>query len=236
VAWLQYATSANARNAQEVLKTRDVILGRKIECSIQYPPLHARNPIWSIQVGNLDALTQTSHFYRILFGTLKPTKVVLGQPSHSFSETEASRIVESILKKHGDLESFQFHAIPGSVKLKATATFTNRDQAVEAVKSLHNTKISRLGNSKIFLSHLISVKYNVLTIIHNALDVELSKLRQDIWQSGHVHLKSYSSNDSLKPITTVRIFGEDSKRISEAKVALEKILAGSVVTKEESTL
>lgn len=237
VAWLQYRNRSNAFRAQTVLNTNPRVLNRKIECTIQYPPPYARgNPIWSIQVGNLDVLTNESHFNRILTGTNRPHKVVLGQPSHSFSEAEAAKAVESLLRSKGDLESFQFHAVPGSVKLKATATFMDRGQAVEAVQSLNSHKIEKLGNSKLFVSHLISVKYSVLDVIYDSISADLGRLRDSIWQSGHVHLKSYASIDIMKSLTTIRLFGEDTKRVAEAKSALEKLLAGSVMMNGETTV
>lgn len=237
VAWLQYDNAQNARNAEKVLKAQRLILNRKIECSIQTPPMHVRrNPIWSIQVGNLDVLTKKSDFNRILHGTWRPKEIVFSRPSHWLSETEAAKAVESLLRSKGNLESFQVHAIPGSVKLKATATFMCRDQAVEAVQSLNDTKIQVLGNSKIFINHLISIKYNVLTIIHESILADLRRLRDDIWADGHTHLKSYASLNPLSPITTVRVFGEDPKRVAEAKAALEKLLAGSIVKKGETAL
>jgi len=237
VAWLQYRNPSTASRAMEALNANPRILSRKIQCSMQYPPPYAkRERIWSVQVGNLDVLTRSSHFNRILTEGDRPHKVVLGQPSHPWPDTEAANIVESILRSKGDLESFQFHAIHGSVKLKATATFMDRSQAVEAVKSLNNNKLEKLGNSKLFVAHLISVKFSVLNVIYDSIGTDLGRLRGDIWQSGHVHLKSYPSLDLVKPLTTIRLFGEDSKRVAEAKSALEKLLAGSVVMNDETTV
>lgn len=86
------------------------------------------------------------------------------------------------------------------------------------------------------MNHLISVKYNILTVIHDSINADLARLKQDIWQSGHIHLKSYPPTDPAKPFTTLRVFGEDLKRMAEAKSALEKLLAGSTVTKSDSGL
>ena len=233
VAWLQYRDARTASRAMEVLNANPKILNRKIQCSMQHPPPYMRGElIWSVQVGNLDVLTGASHFNRILTDD-RPRKIVLGQPSHSVPDTEAANIVESLLRSKGDLESFQFYAIPGSVKLKAIATFMDRSQAVEAVRSLNNHKLEKLGKSKLFVAHLISVKFSVLNVIYESIVTDLGRLRADIWQSGHVHLKSYPSLDLAKPLTTIRLFGEDSKRVAEAKSALEKLLAGSVVMRDE---
>jgi hypothetical protein len=237
MAWLQYRRSDDAFRAQEVLNASPRILNRKIECTMQNPPRFAmRDLIWSIRVGNLDVLTNEGHFYRILTGMNRPHKVVIGRPSHPLSEAEAAKIVESTLRDKGDLESFQYQAIPGSVKLKATATFLDRGQAVEAVRGLSGHKLEKLGNSKLFVSHLISVKYSLLNVIYDSIGMDLGRLREDIWQSGHIHLKSYPSMDPHKPLTTIRLFGEDSKSVAEAKSALEKLLAGSVVVNDETTV
>jgi hypothetical protein len=237
VAWLQYREARAVSRAMEVLEASPRILNRKIECTMQSPPpFSMHSPIWSIRVGNLDVLTNEGHFNRILTGVNRPHKVVIGRPSHPLSEAEAAKMVESTLQGKGDLESFQYQATAGSVKLKATATFMDRGQAVDAVQSLNNHKLEALGNSKLFVSHLISVKYPVLNVICDLIGTDLGRLRDDIWQRGHVHLKSYPSMDPTKPLTTIRIFGEDSKCVAEANDALKKLLAGSIVLNGESTV
>lgn len=237
VAWLQYRAPEFALRAEQTLKANAKILNRKIECTIQQPPPYAKQErIWSIQVGNLDVMTREGHFYRILTGAERPQKVVLGRPSHSLSDIEAANAVESVLQSKGDLESFQFHVVPGSVKLKATATYVDRGQAAEAVQSLNNLKLEKLGNSRLFLNHLISVKYSVLNVVFDSITLDLNRLRDYIWQRGHIHLKSYPSVDITKPLTTLRLFGEDPKLVAEAKSALEKLLAGLVVMNGESTV
>jgi hypothetical protein len=240
VAWLHYYSYERAEAAQDFLTKHGTILDRQIQCTLQNPPPRAHgghgnsrsrvesqgSVIISLQIGNLNIHTSEVHFNRILVGRLKPRKVVMGPPSHNLSNVKARTNVENLLRKHGEIEGFELHSIPGSTKMKATAIFTDRIKAAEAVKSLNNTKIQALGNSKLFINHVISVKYNVLTAVYQAILPGLNQLKEEIWQTSHIHLKYYPSATPQKPFTTLRLFGEELKRVAEVKRILEKILAG----------
>jgi hypothetical protein len=231
-AWLVYRSGTDAMNAKQALESQ-TILQRSPMCSLQ--PGGRRLAV-TLQVGNLDVRTQKRDLYAVLTGSLNPEKITLGDPSYPLSDTETSENIKSLLRRKGVLESFQWHVLPGNSKIKATATFTDRDEAAEAVRSLNNTALRSLGNTKLFVGHVISVKYNVPNAIMDAINRDIDQLRENIWQSGHVHLKSYPQTELAKPISAVRVFGENIKHVAEAKAAMEKMLAGTVVTDGDSAL
>lgn len=232
IAWLVYRSYTDARNAKQVLESRK-ILERSLECSVQPG---GRSLHFTLQVGNLNSRTQKRDLEAVLTGQLHPDKITLGEPSYPLSDTRASEIVESLLRSKGGLESFQWHVLPGNSKIKATATFSDRDEAAETVRSLNNLTLRRLGGTKLFVSHVISVKYNVPIAIMDAISSGIDQLRESIWQTGHIHLKSYPQTDPAKPIIAIRVFGESIKHVAEAKTAMEKMLAGTVVMNGDSTL
>jgi IBR domain, a half RING-finger domain/Zinc finger, C3HC4 type (RING finger) len=144
--------------------------------------------------------------------------------------------VTKSLEDIGPLESFQYRSVPGRSKVKATATFlAARDAASEAVRALHNTNMEVLGNTKLFVNHVVSIKYNVLDSVACALQEEFNALATDILRS-HAHLKIYPKEDPKKPLTTIRLSWENLKNTSGAKLRLEKLLAGTVVMKENAPL
>ncbi|KAH8594469.1 hypothetical protein B0O99DRAFT_178691 [Bisporella sp. PMI_857] len=240
VAWLHYNSSSSAQQAEDALKRARKILGRNIQCSVQNPTNYrafrrANAPlIWSVQVGNLDADTNASHFRRILRGPLSPSKIVLGPLSYNLSNEQAAKIVEDRLRGIGDLQSFECYPNATGVKAKAMATFLDRLRAGEAVKALTGNKLPELGNAKIFLTHIISVKYNVLSNIYRALEPSIDQMKEEIWYTGHIHLKVYQPSDQNKLYFTIRIFGEDLRKAAEAKTKLETLLAGIVVMDGDS--
>jgi hypothetical protein len=242
-AWLHYNSSKKANDASKFLMKNGKILGRKIQYSVQEPPEHLqpvwngrrRSLIWSVQVANLDARTTEIDIKSMLKEWLIPRKIVLGLPSYSRSELQAAEVVENLLRKKGDLQSFETFSLPSSVKSKAIATFSDSAKAAEAVKALHNTQVRQLNNSKLFVNRVISLKCNILTPIYNALAHEIKELKHNLLQNGHVHLKSYPAVNPRKPIT-LRVSGENSKLVAEAKSALDRLFAGTIVMHGEVSL
>jgi hypothetical protein len=237
VAWLSYDSDDEARAAKSILD-KAKIRGRTPECNIRPRNWHdLDNFTTTLQAGNLHPQTTRKNLAGLLSrSSVKPHRITLGTPSHDKSDAESVGIVERILRNRGGLENFQSYPAPGTSKLKATATFVDRSKAADAVHEIHNTKIRELGNSKLFLSHVVSVKYTVPTIIFRAIEKEINHLREDIWEVGHVHLKSYQQAETLHPFTSLRLFGETLKHVAEAKAKLESFLAGTVVMNRDSVL
>jgi hypothetical protein len=152
------------------------------------------------------------------------------------TDDEAAAVVEELLRAQGSLESFQHEVTKATSKIKATAIFTSKDDAAKAVRSMHDTTISQLGNSKLYVAHVLSVKYNILTAIIQALRTNLDSFRDRIWHESHLQLKIYPQVDRTKPFTAMRLFGEDVKAISKSKVELEKMLTGEIVKKDDLVL
>jgi hypothetical protein len=70
----------------------------------------------------------------------------------------------------------------------------------------------------------------------NVISNDIDQLRDNIWHTGHVHLKSYPQMDPTRPVIAIRVFGEEIKHVAEAKAAMEKMLAGTVVMNGDSAL
>lgn len=232
-AWLKFISQRDAEDAKSVLKQRQ-IFDRELEISFQEStplPYFRRGYIMSevtLQVGNLDVRTRPRDFKNILQGRLEPEDITVGAPSHNLSSTGAANVVKELLQESGELESFQSQTLPGSNKVRASATFFGREGAINSVKALHNKKVPRLGNSKLFVSNVISVKYNVPITILDSIKPDLDRLKAEFWQEGHTHLKIYPAADPTKKFTAVRIFGDDAKHVAEAKALLEALFHGSI--------
>jgi hypothetical protein len=64
----------------------------------------------------------------------------------------------------------------------------------------------------------------------------LGKLGEDFLRNGHTHLKVYPQDDPSKSFKAVRLFLENLRSVSGAKIRLEKLLAGVVVLKGQVAL
>ncbi|CZR68195.1 uncharacterized protein PAC_18094 [Phialocephala subalpina] len=236
VAWLPYSSRKKAQDAKSALEMQKV-RHRTLDCSIQQNHGTFRNPriTWTLQVSNLHMSTSDRDLLGLLSGNVRPNGITLGRPSYSCSEAKSAEVVEALLREVGGLESFQHSAIEGSSKMKAMAHFSEREKAAEAVRRLHDTKVPELGDTKIFIAHVISVKYNVLNGIIKAMQSEIDKLRDISWKESHVQLRTYPQTDLRKPFTTLRVSGENLKSVAKAKAALEKLLAGTKVVSKDSS-
>jgi hypothetical protein len=235
LAWLTYSEEASATRAIDILGEIKIL--DRIPSANYQESTHADGEKTSctLCLGNLAGETTLRDIRWKLFGTVSPDKITLGDPTYKYSDAEAAQRVRDLLETKGELDSFQYCLVSGSGKVKATAAFLDRDSAAKAVRDLHNTSIKALANTKIFVNHIVSVKYNIPTPITRALKVELDQLAKDFWQSGHVQLKIYQEDPS-KSFTTARLFWENLKSISGAKIRLEKLLAGVLVMKGEEPL
>ncbi|KAF4628087.1 hypothetical protein G7Y89_g10062 [Cudoniella acicularis] len=225
-AWLVFKSQTDAARAKVVLESR-AVLGRILTCSLQ--PGIRFSTSSTLQVGNLDIRTQKTSFDAILHGSMKPQKITLGDPSYRFPDKQAGEHIKGLLQDKGEIDSFEPHFLPGNPKVKATATFINRDAAALAVRSLNNRAQEALGNSKLFVNQVISIKCNVLTCIMETVKDEINRLREKAWKDGHVHLKEYPPPQTSNAITAVRVFGDSLEHVRKAKAELDKILAGTVV-------
>ena len=247
VAWLHYDSAKEAEESKRYLERHPVIQGRTIQCTVKPPPrtvgrdsasrvqVHGR--IWSVQIGNLDPQTSQNDLRRALTNPKLPKDIILGPNSHDYGDYGPEAIVKNLLIKFGDLVIFEVspHRM-GASKMKAIATFADIKMANAAVRDLNNSQVPEFGNSKIFVNHLISMKYNVLNVIYHIIEPDISRLRGESWQKGHIHIKSYPSVDPQKPITALKLFGEDIKEVAHAKASLEALLAGTIMKSDDAAV
>ena len=232
IAWLHYNNTGKARAIERFIASRDYrIEGRKIQATLQVPERgfgRQKPTITSVQLGNLDASTSQALIERHIPGHLTPTDVIVGKSSYSATIDEAEECVKALLDRVGSLEGWESSSTTSATQVKAFARFETGEDARKAVNQLNGQKIPQLANSKLFVSHLISVKFNVPKAMYRAIRGDFDHLKSQAWGSGHVHVKSYPPLDPTQKLIGLRIYGEDAKAVAKAKSALEKILAGDV--------
>ncbi len=240
VAWLQYDNTGKARATERFIISRDFkIARRKIQATLQIPK-HRSGPdkptITSVQIGNLDASTPQSLIERHIPSHLTPTKLIMGKTSYSTSLSQAEECVKSLLGGIGPLEAWEPNSTTSATQVKAIARFHTAEDARKAVSQLNKQKMAQFGNSKLFVSPLISVKFNVPKAMYRAIRSDVDQLGSRIWDAEHIHIKAYPPADPPQKLITIRFYGEDTKAVAKAKSAFEKILAGEVAMNGESRI
>ena len=232
IAWLHYTNTGKARGAERFISSRDYrIAGRKIEATLQVPEhrFGRHNPtITSVRLGNLDASTPQTMVERHIPGHLTPTEVIMGKPSYSTSTNEAEECVKALLDQIGPVEGWESSSTTSATQVKAIARFGKWEDARKAVYHLSGRKMPQLANTKLFVSPLISVKFNIPKAMYRAIRGDFDHLKSQAWAAGHVHIKAYPPVDHTQKLIGLRLYGEDAKAVAKAKSALERILAGDV--------
>ena len=232
IAWLHYNNTAKARAIERFIASRDYrIKGRKIQATLKVPEHHLgrqKPTITSVQLGNLDASTSQALIEQHIPAHLTPTDVIVGKPSYSISIDEAEECVKALLGCVGPFEGWESSSTTSATQVKAIARFETEEDARKAVHQLNGQKIPQLANSKLFVSHLISVKFNVPKAMYRAIRGDFDQLKSQAWDAGYVNAKSYPPVDNTQKFIRLRLLGEDAKAVAKAKSALEKILAGDV--------
>ena len=231
-AWLHYDKPSKAKAAEKFISRRDYrIAGRKIQATIQVPEHRFRDgtpTTVSVQLGNLDGFTEQLMVESNIPNHLRPTKVVMGKPSYSASLRQAEECVKSRLEEIGPLETWELNFTASDTRVKAFARFQTAEDARKAVNNLNRQKMAQLANTKLLVSPSISVKFSVPKGMYIAIRKDVDQLRNQIWEAGYVHIKTYSPADPTQKNIVARLYGEDIKAVAQAKKAFEKILAGDV--------
>ncbi|MCJ1453322.1 hypothetical protein MMC28_003669 [Mycoblastus sanguinarius] len=231
IAWLHYERVGRALAAERFISGREVqIWRRKIRATCQVPEPGSgrlKGGVISVQLGNLDVATSKEAIERRMPNHLKPLNVVMGRESYSTTAKEAEDAVKGLLSEVGSLEAWEVNRTISATQVKATARFQAAEDARRAVSKVAGTKLPQLANSKIFLSALISVKFNILKEMYNGIQGEIENLKAQIWDASHVHVKAYPTIEPTQKLIVVRLYGENAKSVAKAKSSFEKILAGS---------
>ena len=209
IAWLHYNNTGKARAIERFIASRDYrIKGRKIQAILQASEHWSgrqQTTITSVQLGNLDASTSQALIERHIPEHLTSTDVIVGEPSYSTSMEEAEECVKALLNRVGPLKGWELSSTTSATQIKAIARFETGEDARKAVNELNGQKIPQLANSKVFVSPLVSVKFNVPKAMYRAIQGDYDHLISQAWASGHVHAKSYPPVDTTQRFNSAAI-------------------------------
>ena len=188
IAWLHYKSPATAKRAVQILNGKKID-GRKVECNFQEPAHYRHGIILSVQIGNLDVFTTSATLKRRLGGDCEPIAILFSKPSHDVNEQYAESTVRHLVESNGSSESWEVSERFDPVKTRAIARFRTTEEARLAVRDLNGVKLSALGNSKVFASLIVSVKFSMLTIMCHAIKDELDEFERQSWKTQRVQFK-----------------------------------------------
>lgn len=134
--------------------------------------------------------------------------------------------MQRLLSSSGTVEAWTALISTLGPQIKATATFSTREQATKAATNLNGYKLPQLGGSKILLSHVVKAKLSILSSIYTVISPELGKVQRSLRSDHYMEIKSYASPDQAQRFTSLHIISDSAQQVGRAKATVEKILNG----------
>lgn len=165
----------------------------------------------------------------------KPTGIGLGVPTYATDAETCAAQLHSLFTAVGPLEWWEFVPDSTGKRMKASARFSREEDAEKAVRILHNSALPFLKTAKLTVQLVYCARFKVSHVIYSAVESQITaNIRQ--WKTQHIHFTAYEQSQPPKWYRTLKIEGEDSKSIAQAKNTIAAILAGVVAKDGSSTI
>ena len=241
-AWVNFGNGDIAnRVAQKFNEGRYKCLGQSVRSSTgrRSPSRGSRggssyNPVaWTIILSDVPGDATSKDIEEAVISLQdKPRHVELGAVSYRESEAEVSVEVRLHLEKHGPLENFYLAPTLKRKRVKATAWFQDEADARSAC-SLNNRPLGILGDGKLTVTLVQSVKIKISTTIYVASKSRIDK-ENKVWKEEHLVFRVYQ--DNTHQYTTLKVEGNNTKDLSSARRTLEEILNGVILKDGENAV
>ncbi|KAH6662652.1 hypothetical protein F5X68DRAFT_178154 [Plectosphaerella plurivora] len=205
---------------------------RVVEPQIQGSPSNHVPGTWTLVMQDLPPETQIKDIERAIPPHHKPTSVRATKASYDTDPEVAVAIVKSMLTKIGPLEWWEASASSTRKRFKAQSRFLDEKDASEAAKSLNQKQLPFSDTTKLTVQHITLAKFKVSTRIHDALRQQFD-VEKTAWASQNIYFVAYPPQQGYR---VLKLEGDNSQLIADAKKSLEKIIAGEVLRKNGKDL
>ena len=232
--WLNFGNQYIAQKVNDKFNASAYkILGQQVKGSILSSAGGYRNPLaWSVMLTDVPALGTDSDIVHEIPAANRPRHIELGDASYKMNLEEANTIVKSKFLQIGSLDWWEDAIGSAGRRAKAKARFLDEEDARKAVNLLDGTPLPFNYNGKLNVKLVHSAKIKVLESIYEAMQAEIS-MEGLVWKSQHLTFVSY---EPVRGYRILKLEGENSNDVAQAKTTLEKILAGETVICEDKIL
>ena len=233
-AWLNFGSQKMARAVYERFNSGVYkVLGCAVKARAPTGSGDPRNPAaWTVMLTDLVGTTTEQAIRRAVTGPNKPRHIEMGRASYDVDAGAAATAVKSMLGRFGPLDWWQVSTGPTGKRVKAQARFSEEAHAKEAVSSLNNKLLPFSKTARLTIQLVTLAKFKVSTRIYDALS-ETIESQIPVWESQHVHFVPYPP---LSGYRSLKLEGENSRLVAQAKTTLEIITAGTVAQKDGKDL
>ncbi|KAK4100979.1 hypothetical protein N658DRAFT_426514 [Parathielavia hyrcaniae] len=228
-AWLNFGVESIARKVHERLNAGVYKpSGFTVKANAPSGKGNRWNPVaWTVMLTDLPGTVTERDIYQAIPDFHKPWRVEMGDPSYDVNADVAVNIVKSMLLQLGPLEWWAVSGISESKRIKAQARFLDESHAREAVASLYNAPLAFSKTARLTVRLMTSARLKISARVYDALHERLAS-QTPAWQSQHIRFVAYPPHQGYR---VLKLEGEDSKLVVQAKEALEHILSGEVARK-----
>jgi hypothetical protein len=229
-AWLSFGTEKVARKVHERFNAGVYkVSGFAVKASAPTGQGNRWNPLaWTVMLTDLPGVTTEQDIYQSIQEFNKPRNIEMGKPSYDVDTDLAATIVKSMLLQLGPLEWWAVSTNSKGKRIKAQARFYDESHARQAVSSLDNTPLSFSETTRLTVRLMTSAKFKISARIYGVLRDRLESRKPD-WDSHHLRFVAYPPHQGY---CVLKLEGEDSKQVAQAKNTLERIINGEVVRKD----
>lgn len=240
-AWLNFGTETIARRAQEMFNAGVYkVLGATVKAGNPTGGHGTRSrgnvwrnkQAWTVMLTDLPGIAEEEDMFKAIPEYNRPRHVEFGDPSYKADQDLASTIVKSMLLQSGPLEWWDLTENSQGKRIKAQARFIEESHAREAVEALNNKPLSFSNTARLTVQLVTSAKFKILTRIYDVVRDQLDSEKTE-WGKCHIQFIAYPPSQGYR---VLKLEGEDSKSVAQAKETLGRILVGQVAVQNGDTV
>ncbi|KAI0101025.1 hypothetical protein GGR51DRAFT_530958 [Nemania sp. FL0031] len=235
--WLNFGTDIIARRVCERFKRGEYkILDQKVHPADPQRGTGRFNPkAWTVCLTDVPSEATEANISRAIWSVGdKPRGIELGKPTYSTDAETCASQIQSLFTAIGPLEWWEFTPDTTGKRMKASARFSREEDAKEAVTAFHNSSLPFLKTAKLTVQLVYCARFKVSSLIYDTVEHQI-KANIPRWKAQFLHFTAYEQPQPPKWYRTLKIEGEDSKSVADAKNVISETLAG-IVAKEGSSV
>lgn len=236
--WLNFGSEQIANRVRETFKKGVYkILGQVVRAGDPTRGAGLRNAkAWTVCLTDVPGdATRMDVLLTIQSQGDKPRGVELGKPSYTAEPQNCAAQIQSLFTAIGPLDWWEFTPDPTGKRMKANARFSREEDAKKAATALHDQPLPFHRSAKLTVQLVYCARFKVSNVIYAAVERQI-KDNISRWKMQHLYFTVYEKSMPPKWYRTIKIEGEDSKTVAEAKKALSAILAGTKARESLSSL
>ncbi|KAK4140960.1 uncharacterized protein C8A04DRAFT_39491 [Dichotomopilus funicola] len=232
--WLNYSEDRIAQRVYDKFNNGTyTINGATVKAN---PPESSKNQwnalVWTVMLTGVDGAVNRHTISKALPKSDTPKHIELAAPTYHMTTEQAIAAVESMLRQIGPVEWHRASSNSKGKRIKLQARFFDEAHAREAASVLDNKPLPFSESARLTVRLATTTKVKVSARIYVAISEALAS-QGSKWELEHVKFVAYPPSNGYRML---KLEGEDSKAVGEAKKTLEQLIGGQVVKGEGSDL